>query len=207
MVIDIEDHDLPCHTHNTYDVFFFDDITFTTVTHDPDTVSDWISEIKSVHRRRLRSLIVGLDVEWRPSFTSQYQNPVATLQLCVGHRCLIYQLIHFPHIPESLVDFLSDEDFTFVGVGIKSDLEKLDKDYGIAGDAHAVELGKRAADEYDRKELKKAGLKGLSSFVLRRELEKPQRVTMSRWDNRWLTRIKCSMLVLMLSCLLRLAGF
>ncbi|KAL0453257.1 UNVERIFIED_CONTAM: hypothetical protein Slati_1303800 [Sesamum latifolium] len=187
MAIDINDHDLTCDTHKTYDVFFYEDTIFTTVTHDPDTVSDWISEIKYVHRRRLRSLIVGLDVEWRPSYSGHYQNPVATLQLCVGRRCLIYQLIYSRYIPESLVDFLSDEDFTFVGVGIKSDLEKLDKDYGIGGDAHAVELGKRAADEYDMKELKSTGLKGLSSFVLRRELEKPQRVTMSRWDSRWLT--------------------
>ncbi|KAL0404763.1 UNVERIFIED_CONTAM: hypothetical protein Sradi_2117100 [Sesamum radiatum] len=183
MAIDIMDHDLPYNTHNTYDVFFYDDTIFTTVTHDPDTVSDWISEIKYVHRRRLRCLIVGLDVEWRPSFTGHYQNPVATLQLCVGRRCLIYQLIHSRYIPESLVDFLSGEDFTFVGVGIKSDLEKLDNDYGIGGDAHAV----GGADEYDMKELKNAGLKGLSSLVLSRELEKPKRVAMSRWDDRWLT--------------------
>ncbi|KAK4412788.1 hypothetical protein Salat_2926000 [Sesamum alatum] len=187
MTIGIRDHDLPSNTHNTYDVFFFDDTILTTVTHDPDTVSDWISEIMYIHRRRLHSLIVGLDVEWRPSFTRHYQNPVATLQICVGRRCLIYQLIHTRYIPDSLDDFLSDDDFTFVGVGVNPDLEKLDSDYGIGGEARAVELGKRAADEYGRKELKNAGLKGLSSFVLGREMEKPRRVTTSRWDNRWLT--------------------
>ncbi|KAK4412789.1 hypothetical protein Salat_2926100 [Sesamum alatum] len=118
MTIGIRDHDLPGNTHNTYDVFFFDDTIFTTVTHDPDTISDWISEIMYIYRRRLHSLIVGLDVEWCPSFTRHYQNPVATLQICVGRRRLIYQLIHTRYIPDSLDDFLSDDDFTFVGVGI-----------------------------------------------------------------------------------------
>ncbi|KAI3444276.1 hypothetical protein Pfo_000941 [Paulownia fortunei] len=181
MAIDIRNHGLPWDTHNTYDVFFFADTIYTTVTHDPATVSDWISDIKFVHRRRLHSLIVGLDVEWRPSFSRNHQNPIATLQLCVSHRCLIYQLIYSSYIPESLIDFLSDEDYTFVGVGKKSDLEKLDKDYGFGSDARAVELGRLAADEYDRKELKNAGLKELASIVLGKEVERPRSLTLSAW--------------------------
>ncbi|KAK4412790.1 hypothetical protein Salat_2926200 [Sesamum alatum] len=132
MTIGIRDHDLPVNTHNTYDVFFFDDTILTTLTHDPDTVSDWISEIMYIHRRRLHSLIVGLN-------------------------------------------------------GLIPTLDKLDSDYGIGGEARVVELRKRAADEYGRKELKNAGLKGLSSFVMGREMEKPRRVRTSRWENRWLT--------------------
>ncbi|KAK6120490.1 hypothetical protein DH2020_045748 [Rehmannia glutinosa] len=187
MAIYITNHDLPYNTHNTYDVFFFGDTIFTTVTNDNATVTDWISDVKSIHRHRLRSLIVGLDIEWRPSFTRYRQNRVATLQLCVGRRCLFYQIIHSSgHIPESLTDFLS-EDFTFVGVGIKSDLEKLDDDYGIGSDARSVELGRLAADWYDEKELKNAGLKQLASLVLGKDVEKPSGVTMSHWDNRWLT--------------------
>ncbi|PIN24420.1 DNA helicase [Handroanthus impetiginosus] len=187
MAIDITNHELPCDTHNTYDVYFFNDNIYTTVTNDPATVTDWISVVKSVHRRRLHSLIVGLDVEWRPSFSRHYQNPVATLQLCVGRRCLIFQLIHSNYVPDSLADFISENSYTFVGVGIKSDLEKLEKDYGIGGDAHAVDLGKLAAAEYDQKELKNVGLKGLASFVLGKEMAKPKGVTVSRWDERWLT--------------------
>lgn len=35
-------------------------------------------------------------------------------------------------------------------------------------------------------DMRRAGLKTLSSFVLRKEMDKPQWVTLSRWDYRWL---------------------
>ncbi|KAK6120437.1 hypothetical protein DH2020_045813 [Rehmannia glutinosa] len=188
MAIDIEYFDCPSDTHKTYRVSFFDDTIYALVTNDPDTVTEWISDIESFHRCRLRHLIVGLDCEWRPNYSRHHQNPVATLQLCVGRRCLIYQLIHSDgEIPESLVQFLSDEDYTFVGVNIAGDLEKLERDYGFGGDANAVDLRRLAADEYDRWDLKNAGLKKLARIVLERDVEKPQAVTMSRWDYRWLT--------------------
>ncbi|KAL6523312.1 hypothetical protein OROGR_016915 [Orobanche gracilis] len=186
MAIDITNHDLPYDTHNTYDVFFFGDTVLTTVTTDSDTVSSWISDIRFIHRFRLHNLIVGIDVEWRPSYNS-YQNPVATLQICVGRRCLIYQIIHNDGcIPESLADFLSD-DFTFVGVGVDSDLEKLYSDYGIGGDTRTVDLRQLAAARYGQNFLKNVGLQELASLVLEKEVEKPRNVTMSRWDDRWLS--------------------
>ncbi|KAL6525592.1 hypothetical protein OROHE_015899 [Orobanche hederae] len=187
MAIEITNHDLPYDTHNTYDVFFFGDTVLTTVTTDSDTVSSWISDIRFIHRFRLHNLIVGLDVEWRPSYSS-YQNPVATLQICVGRRCLIYQIIHNDGcIPESLADFLSDDDFTFVGVGVDSDLEKLYSGYGIGGDARTVDLRQLAAARYGQNYLKNVGIQELASLVLEKEVDKPRYVTMSRWDDRWLS--------------------
>ncbi|KAI3446547.1 hypothetical protein Pfo_029137 [Paulownia fortunei] len=187
MAIDIVDHELPYDTHNTYDVVFFADSVYTTVTHDPAIASQWISDIESIHRRRLHCLIVGLDVEWRPNFSRHVNNPVATLQLCVGRRCLIYQLIHCPSIPSSLINFLANPNYTFVGIGIKEDLEKLEEDYEFGFNTNTVDLRNLAADEYGMRELKSAGLKGLSRVVLGKDVEKPKRVTMSRWDNQWLT--------------------
>ncbi|KAK6120439.1 hypothetical protein DH2020_045817 [Rehmannia glutinosa] len=182
--MEIKNHQLPYHTHNTYSVFFFGDNIFTTVTHDPAIVSNWISTVKSVNRG---TLIVGLDVEWRPCFIANRQrNPVATIQICVGNRCLIYQIIHSPFIPQSLTDFLSDDNCTFVGVGVKQDLEKLNEDYGIGSHARAMELGWLAADVYDRKGLKYAGLKQLANLVLGKEMQKPKRVTLSNWASSWL---------------------
>ncbi|KAG8372270.1 hypothetical protein BUALT_Bualt12G0048900 [Buddleja alternifolia] len=46
----------------------------------------------------------------------------------------------------------------------------------------------KAVDVYDLARLKNAGLKELASYVLSEEdVEKPRRVTMSNWDERWLT--------------------
>ncbi|KAL0339819.1 UNVERIFIED_CONTAM: hypothetical protein Sradi_4498700 [Sesamum radiatum] len=179
----------PSITQEAYLVSFFGDTIFTQVTHDPDTVTRWISDIESIHRYRLHCLIVGLDVEWRPSFNRYQQIPVATLQLCVGRRCLIYQIIHSDDdIPDSLVDFLSNEDYTFVGVNIYSNLDKLETDYDEIKIVHnAVDLRRLVANRYRRRDLLYAGLEELAKVVLHKEVEKPRRVTMSRWDSRWLT--------------------
>ncbi|PIN19641.1 DNA helicase [Handroanthus impetiginosus] len=187
MAIDIVDHELPDYTHNTYSVLFFGDSIFTTVTHDAAIASQWISDIEFIHRRRLQHLIVGLDLEWRASFNRYISNPVATLQLSVGRRCLIFQLIYCSSIPSSLVNFLANPNYTFVGVGIKQDLEKLEEDYEFGYNTNAVDLRSLAAEAYDEKKLKNAGVKELARVVMGKEVDKPKGVTMSRWDNQWLT--------------------
>lgn len=185
MTISIYDHQLPYDSHNRYDVTFFDNQIRTVVTTEEDPVDEWVSDIERVHRNKLPRLIVGLDLEWRPSF-SRVQNPVAIIQLCVGRRCLIFQLIHAQTIPRSLVGFLSTECYSFVGVGIKKDLEKLEDFYGITVQGNVVELGRLAGDRKGRTDLVNAGLKNLAREVLGLDFEKPRRVTMSRWDKRWL---------------------
>ncbi|KAL6540708.1 hypothetical protein OROMI_024591 [Orobanche minor] len=184
MGIHIIDHELPYETHNTYEVVFFGDSILTTVTHDPDIATQWISDVESIHRH---SLIVGLDIEWRPSFNRYINNPAATLQLCVGGRCLIFQLIHCPSIPKSLTDFLANPNCTFVGIGIDSDLEKLQEDYEFGYNTNTVDLRGLAADKYGQSDLKRSGLKSLAKVVLDKDVEKPKRITMSRWDYQWLT--------------------
>ncbi|XP_050251947.1 uncharacterized protein LOC126698625 [Quercus robur] len=128
-------------------------------------VDSWLFDIYRIHRRRLHRLIVGLDVEWRPSFNHNIENPVATLQLCVGRRCLIFQLIYATHFPNSLIEFLSDEDFTFVRVGVESDVEKLLDDYDLKF-GNVVDLCGLAVDWLGNKDLKNAGLNGLARAVL-----------------------------------------
>jgi hypothetical protein len=90
-----------------YMVAFDEDDIFTTYTASGDTVNNWLSLIYRIHRRRLDRLIVGLDVEWRPSFTRGVpRGPVALLQICVGRRCLVFQILRADYIPDALHDFL-----------------------------------------------------------------------------------------------------
>ncbi|XP_024160171.1 Werner Syndrome-like exonuclease isoform X2 [Rosa chinensis] len=183
MAISIVDHELPYDTHNLYDVTFYNDQIHTLVTHSAPMVESWLSEIMPIINE---NPIVGLDVEWRPNFNSNSDHPIATLQLCVDHRCLIFQLIHAQNIPQSLFDFLANGSYKFVGAGIQNDTEKLLLDYDLKV-TNTVNLGALAATKLGRSELKNAGLKGLSKEVLRKELQKSRKVTMSRWDNEWLT--------------------
>ncbi|XP_022147765.1 Werner Syndrome-like exonuclease, partial [Momordica charantia] len=175
-----------CNSHNCYDITFDSDQIKTTITSSPYMVDHWISRILRFHRRRLHRLLVGLDVEWRPNFNRSRRNPAATLQLCVGRRCLIFQLIHAPEIPHSLLHFLGDETFTFVGVGIDQDARKLFDDYDLTVN-NAVDLRSMAVDRTGRRDLRNAGLKDLAREILGREIAKPKAVTMSRWDDEYLT--------------------
>ncbi|XP_019179163.1 PREDICTED: Werner Syndrome-like exonuclease [Ipomoea nil] len=173
-------------SHDLFDVYFYDDRIKTLVTHESHKVADWISNIEYIHRHRLDRLIVGLDVEWRPNTSRNQNNPAATLQLCVGRRCLIFQLLYCRQFPFELVDFLSDSDYTFVGVGIQHDVEKLVADYGLEVN-NAVDLCCLAADESNNSSLRSVGLKDLARIYLGSEMSKPRRVRLSRWDQSWLT--------------------
>lgn len=171
--------------YDLFDVHFHTDVIKTMVTCDPDMVTEWISEIESSHSGN-RRLIAGLDVEWRPNFNRNQQNPVAVLQICVDRRCLIIQLLYCRSIPESLVNFLGNREYDFVGVGIESDVEKLLEDYELSV-KNVVDLRGIAADAYGMRNLRNAGLKQLCNVVLGKEIVKPRSVTMGRWDSEWLS--------------------
>jgi hypothetical protein len=131
-------------------VNFGQDVITTTVTSSGRAVDRWITEILSVHRPggTRYDIIVGLDVEWRPSFSSA-QNPAATLQLCVDRRCLIFQLLHADYFPAALVRFLGDRTIRFFGVGVEAYAERLRADHGLQV-ANTVDLRGHVAEGMDR---------------------------------------------------------
>lgn len=183
MTVTIFDHELPYDSHNLYDVsFFYDTNIRTLVTDNSHQVTSWIHEVTASHN----SSLVGFDVEWRPSFQRNQYNRIATVQLCAGDQCLIFQILHASSIPQTLFQFLGDDDYTFVGVGIGADVERLLDDYGIQV-RKFVDLRPVAASFYGMRELRNAGLKELTRVVLEKEISKPKRITMSRWDNQWLS--------------------
>ncbi|KAF8398122.1 hypothetical protein HHK36_017047 [Tetracentron sinense] len=186
MSISIEELNHSFDTHQFFEVTFFNDRIETLLTHTPSMVDSWIANIEYLHRHKLNSLIVGLDLEWRPSFDPTTQIPAAILQLCVGRNCLIFQLLHSPTIPPSLSNFLNNPDYTFVGVGIGGDVEKLWLDHGLRV-SRSVDLRGLAASVLNRTDLENARLILLAREVLEKDVEKPIRVTLSRWDSEFLT--------------------
>ncbi|WVZ68917.1 hypothetical protein U9M48_017792 [Paspalum notatum var. saurae] len=108
-------------------VSFDEDYIETTLTNSGNVVDWWVSETYRAHRR---AHIAGLDVEWRPG---RVPGPVAVLQICVDHRCVVFQILHADFVPVSLSRFLADRRFTFLGVGIREDIAKLRSGYGLRG--------------------------------------------------------------------------
>lgn len=110
------------------------------------------------------------------------QNPIAVLQLCVGHRCLVYQIIHATVFPISLCSFLAHSGFTFVGVGIADDARSLRDVYGLEV-SKVLDLRDLAANSPHRPpELRSAGLKRMTLAVMEAHIAKPREVTMSDWE-------------------------
>ncbi|KOM37772.1 hypothetical protein LR48_Vigan03g115400 [Vigna angularis] len=170
---------------NLYNVTFHSDTILTLLTSNPSEVHSWISDILRRHYRR-STLLVGLDIEWRPNFRRDMNNPVATLQLCVDRRCLVFQILRAPFVPLSLVSFLGDANHTFVGVGIQGDVQKLLEDCSLRV-ANFLELGSLAVEKLGDPALNTAGLKALGLRVLGLEVDKPKKISRSRWDNGWLS--------------------
>ncbi|EPS63053.1 hypothetical protein M569_11733 [Genlisea aurea] len=166
--------------HSTYVVNFGNAVIRTTLTSDSGVVTNWLHRVNNsigLFSRR----IVGLDIEWRPH-SRQYTNPAATLQICVGNRCLIFQLLHADRIPSSLTDFMSNRNNVFVGVGIESDLRMLQSDHNFGFGVNFKDLRTLAAERYTTRDLRQSGLKRLVDVVLHVDLEKPPSITTSRWD-------------------------
>ncbi|XP_012854469.1 PREDICTED: exonuclease 3'-5' domain-containing protein 2-like [Erythranthe guttata] len=127
-----------------------------------------------------------LDTEWLPNLNPGENHPIAILQLSIGNRCLIFQLLHADFIPVSLHAFLADPRHTFCGVGIKDDVDKL-------YDHHKLRV-RKIADLNDLARLatinsqcgnggyKYMGLKKMAYAVLGKKMEKPLNVTLSKWD-------------------------
>lgn len=94
--------------------------------------------------------------------------------------------MYAPFISGWLVNFLRNPSHTFVGVGVGNDVQKLYENYGIQV-GRIADLRDLAFQKFGVKELRNAGLKGLTSWVLGKEFDKPIYVTMSCWDQAWLT--------------------
>ncbi|KAG5022636.1 hypothetical protein AAZX31_07G135000 [Glycine max] len=182
----IEENGTGTNNYKRYEVTMGNYTIQTLVTASPSQVGSWLSS--NIRNNADDLMIVGLDVEWKPNTRPNMQppNPVATLQLCIGHNCLIFQILYAPLIPRALSSFLNNPDVIFVGVGIQEDADKLLRDYNLRV-TNVGELRSLAAEELQVFQLQWAGLAALGHYVLGFEIDKPENVTMSRWDNRYLT--------------------
>ncbi|KAK3165376.1 hypothetical protein QOZ80_1AG0032400 [Eleusine coracana subsp. coracana] len=163
-----------------YVVWFEEHVIETTVTASGAVAASLVRETRQLHRD---GLVVGLDVEWRPA---RVPGPVAVLQLCADHRCLVFKILHADYVPADLARFLADPRFTFAGVGVHADAAKLQDGYGLQVGS-AADLRHLAADAMGRPDLRGAGLKALVWEVMGVPMEKPHQVCVSAWDARRLT--------------------
>lgn len=164
-------------TLGSHNVVFAGNSIQTLVTDKATDIDKWVRDVYSL--RAGNATIVGLDIEWRPNNLS---NKTATLQLCINNKCLIVQLFYLDQIPESLKNLLSDPSFTFVGVEVGSDVEKLNHEYGFVCNKH-VDIGEVAKMKWPGR-YTRPGLKDLAWDILGLRVEKPEHIVLSNWEGR-----------------------
>ncbi|KAI3926011.1 hypothetical protein MKW98_028147, partial [Papaver atlanticum] len=152
-------------THHTYNVYYYKEKIFTTVTHTKSVVDQWLAAVYKDYDK-LKTLVVGLDIEWSRirSDNTGTRNKVAVLQLCVG-----------------VIKFI------FVGSGIDADAYKLMVDHKLMV-ARTEELG--SLDAYKlpgNNRLHRVGLKNLVTDVLQQDLPKRRFHQTSNWERDFLS--------------------
>lgn len=93
-------------THSLHTVNLDGTSITVTVTSKASVVRRWIHSTKVTFRPYLGRFIVGIGVQWDPYYYSD--TSADTLTLCVGTRCLVYQLTQSPFVPRALRRFLQD---------------------------------------------------------------------------------------------------
>ncbi|XP_062188970.1 uncharacterized protein LOC133892302 [Phragmites australis] len=122
-------------THDAYTVRLANHRFAALATARPADARRWVTTTRWLHAGLLRRgrLVVGLGVQWTPTRRPLHgaPPPPATLQLCVGHRCLVFHIAQADAIPETLRRFLADPRVAFVGSGSANDRRMLWVHYGI----------------------------------------------------------------------------
>jgi len=147
----------------------------TTVTNSGDAVKRYLRDVCDKHGQRL---LVGLDTEWRVIRSGAHR--MAVLQLCVGRRCLVFQIARADYVPAALRGFLADPGHIFAAVGVDNDVDRLCDDFGLVV-ANAVDLAPAAAEVLGRPELRRSGLQTLAREVMGVHVDKDKDVTRSEW--------------------------
>ncbi|XP_047961564.1 uncharacterized protein LOC125206339 [Salvia hispanica] len=115
----------------THLVKFEGKIIETTVTNKANVADDWIQSIKRLLKQHQGLKIIGMGCKFIHHPILSMSNKTALLQLCFQTKALILQLLHIDSIPQSMMDFLSDSNTTFVGIDIRNNSRKLLEEHAV----------------------------------------------------------------------------
>ena len=143
--------------------------------------------------------VLGIDVEWRPTFVAgQAPHKVALVQISSATECVLVPVKHLRRLPPSLSRLLANPQVWKVGCGVGEDARKLETDYGLRCEP-TVELGNVAVRMQGTDgvafpflpagEKLCPGLRGLA-LALGHDLAKPKSVSRSNWERRPLTDVQ-----------------
>ncbi|KAL3567727.1 hypothetical protein D5086_030378 [Populus alba] len=132
-------------------------------------------------KREMDRVIIGFDIEWKPSFTTGVlPGKAAVMQICANTSlCHVMHIFH-SGITQSLQFLLEDSKIVKVGIGIGGDCAKVFRDYNVS--VKSVEdLSYLANQKLDGKP-KTWGLQALAKILVCKELQKPNKIRLGNWQ-------------------------
>ncbi|KAL2923294.1 Werner Syndrome-like exonuclease [Bienertia sinuspersici] len=145
--------------------------------------------LKSLEDRQCTTgrAVLGLDLEWKPSFDRGIpQGKAAVMQICGDMtHCYVLHIIH-SGIPGCLQSLLENTTFIKVGVGIDNDAVKLFHDHNVS--IKSVEDLSCLANQKLGGVAKQWSLSGLVETLICKQLLKPKKIRLGNWETNFLSK-------------------
>ena len=139
--------------------------------------------------------ILGLDAEWKVTRNNRSRRiirsgRVAIIQIAYKDsannctRAVIFQVLKLKNLPQELVNLLTDEGITFVGVNVGGDVSRIATSFDcerIVESCKVINLGKFCRERNIVGD-GKIGLASLSKLVLDKSIPKDDRIRCSNWE-------------------------
>ncbi|XP_013418921.1 Werner syndrome ATP-dependent helicase isoform X2 [Lingula anatina] len=127
---------------------------------------------------------VGFDIEWPVTYQRGREDRTALVQICTPEKCCyLFHVSCMGELPKGLKELLSHSKIKKVGVGIDSDLWKLERDFDIRVkeiiDGSTIDLSVMANRVVNSSQT--WSLDGLTRYLLRQKLCKDPSVRKSDW--------------------------
>ena len=161
------------------------------VTNDSNRVDEWLHRNVYAFKKE-KKLVVGLDIEWEPSFGKSFKyNKTDLIQIATPHEALLYQCrhIHTPKLnqstkslPASLLKLIEAKDIIKAGVGVYEDLQRISKDFKC--DITETDYRDVCSAAYRRNDLDKLpgrSLYALASHLCGSTVVKQKKIQLSNW--------------------------
>ncbi|XP_057730879.1 3'-5' exonuclease-like [Arachis stenosperma] len=157
----------------------------TTVTDQATIVDQWVQDINVLYSPN-SSVIVALDIEWKPDTVQYSRCKSATLHLCIDDKCLMLQLFHIDNLPPSLNNFLMNPNLFFVGFEVSKKISKINDGYGLSCSGVRVDIKLLAMQKW-LGQCRFSDLKDLAKQLVGLSIKKPKLVSLSNWKVRVLS--------------------
>ncbi|GAB2237369.1 hypothetical protein Droror1_Dr00015271 [Drosera rotundifolia] len=156
-----------------------------------DESASQILKLLESRRNEMDELVLGLDIEWKPTFGRGIPpGKAAVLQICGNMtHCYVMHIIH-SGIPRSLCTLLEDSSSIKVGVGIDNDAVKVFHDYNVSIRS-VLDLSSLANQKFEG-ESRHWSLSSLVETLTCKQLLKPKKIRLGNWETDVLSKAQLS---------------